>query len=61
MTDLIELLREGLPEEAVLTDPDVTGAYANDMASFCEAGAPSAVVLPRTVEQVQHICRTATA
>ncbi|GLV78533.1 FAD-binding oxidoreductase [Streptomyces hygroscopicus] len=61
MTDLIELLREGLPEEAVLTDPDVTGAYAHDMASFCEAGAPAVVVLPRTVEQVQHVCRTATA
>lgn len=61
MTDLIELLREGLPEEAVLTDPDVTAAYAHDMASFCDAGAPAAVVLPRTVEQVQHVCRTATA
>ncbi|MET7901323.1 FAD-linked oxidase C-terminal domain-containing protein [Streptomyces sp. NPDC005355] len=61
MTDLIELLREGLPEEAVLTDPEVTGAYAHDMASFCDAGAPAVVVLPRTVEQVQHVCRTATA
>ncbi|MGW2329085.1 FAD-binding oxidoreductase [Streptomyces sp. NPDC001700] len=61
MTDLIESLREGLPEEAVLTDPDVTAAYANDMASFCDAGAPAVVVLPRTVEQVQHVCRTATA
>ncbi|MEU4898116.1 FAD-linked oxidase C-terminal domain-containing protein [Streptomyces sp. NPDC044780] len=61
MTDLIELLREGLPAEAVLTDPDVTGAYAHDMASFCEAGAPAVVVLPRTVEQVRHVCRTATA
>ncbi|MBL1099611.1 FAD-binding oxidoreductase [Streptomyces coffeae] len=61
MTDLIELLREGLPEEAVLTDPDVTGSYAHDMAGFCEAGAPAVVVLPRTVEQVRHVCRTATA
>ena len=43
MTDLIELLREGLPEEAVLTDPDVTGAYAHDMASFCDAGEPDMV------------------
>ncbi|MEU0845972.1 FAD-linked oxidase C-terminal domain-containing protein [Streptomyces sp. NPDC005962] len=61
MTDLIESLREGLPEEAVLTDPDVTAAYGNDMASFCDAGVPAVVVLPRTVEQVQHVCRTATA
>ncbi|MFF2655367.1 FAD-binding oxidoreductase [Streptomyces sp. NPDC058045] len=56
---LVEELRAGLPEEAVLTDPDVTASYAHDMASFCEAGTPAAVVLPRTVEQVQHVLRTA--
>ncbi|MEV5592772.1 FAD-linked oxidase C-terminal domain-containing protein [Streptomyces sp. NPDC052496] len=59
--DLIARLRDGLPAEAILTDPDVTGAYAHDMASFCEAGTPAAVVLPRTVEEVQHVLRTATA
>ncbi|WP_406211597.1 FAD-binding oxidoreductase [Streptomyces decoyicus] len=58
--DLIARLRAGLPGEAILTDPDVTGSYAHDMASFCEAGTPAVVVLPRTVEQVQHIMRTAT-
>ncbi|WKU45059.1 FAD-linked oxidase C-terminal domain-containing protein [Streptomyces sp. VNUA116] len=61
MADLIEHLREGLPAEAILTDPDVTASYANDMASFCTAGAPAVVTLPRTVEQVQHVMRTATA
>ncbi|MFF7690474.1 FAD-binding oxidoreductase [Streptomyces syringium] len=61
MGELIKRLREGLPGEAVLTDPDVIGAYANDMASFCEAGTPAVVVLPRTVEQVRHVMRTATA
>ncbi|WP_424891694.1 FAD-binding oxidoreductase [Streptomyces sp. XH2] len=61
MGELIEHLREGLPEEAVLTDPDVTASYANDMAGFCTAGQPAVVTLPRTVEQVQHIMRTATA
>ncbi|PJT49942.1 FAD-binding oxidoreductase, partial [Streptomyces albidoflavus] len=60
-TALLDRLREGLPAEAVLTDPDVTAAYAHDMASFCEAGKPAAVVLPRTTEQVQHVMRTATA
>ncbi|MER7794216.1 FAD-linked oxidase C-terminal domain-containing protein [Streptomyces sp. NPDC097640] len=60
MADLIEMLREGLPSEAVVTDPDVTSSYANDMASFCEAGTPAVVVLPRSVEQVQHVMRTAT-
>ncbi|MBH5336731.1 FAD-binding protein [Streptomyces pactum] len=60
MADLIASLRAGLPAGAVLTDPDVTVSYARDMASFCAAGRPAAVVLPRTVEQVQHVMRTAT-
>ncbi|MFH8463968.1 FAD-binding oxidoreductase [Streptomyces sp. NPDC017991] len=58
--NLTERLLAGLPPEAVLTDPDVTSSYANDMASFCAAGTPAVVVLPRTVEQVQHVMRTAT-
>ncbi|MGP4088789.1 FAD-binding oxidoreductase [Streptomyces sp. KR55] len=58
--NLTDRLLAGLPAEAVLTDPDVTASYANDMASFCPAGAPAVVVLPRTVEQVQHVMRTAT-
>ncbi|MFI0983549.1 FAD-binding oxidoreductase [Streptomyces sp. NPDC021093] len=58
---LWNLLSDGLPDEALLTDPDVMASYAHDMASFCTAGAPAAVVLPRTVEQVQHVMRTATA
>ncbi|MET8097002.1 FAD-linked oxidase C-terminal domain-containing protein [Streptomyces sp. NPDC005236] len=57
---LLDRLLSGLSAEAVLTDPDVTASYANDMASFCEAGTPAVVVLPRTVEQVQHIMRVAT-
>ncbi|MFB8218895.1 MULTISPECIES: FAD-binding oxidoreductase [Streptomyces] len=61
MSDLLERLRAGLPPEALITDPDVTASYAHDMASFCEAGTPAVVVLPRTVEQVQHVMRTATA
>lgn len=60
MGNLTDRLRAGLPAEAVLTDPDVTISYANDMASFCPAGSPAVVVLPRTVEQVQHVMRTAT-
>ncbi|MFE1440064.1 FAD-binding oxidoreductase [Streptomyces sp. NPDC058739] len=58
---LTDRLLAGLPSEAVLTDPDVTASYANDMASFCAAGAPAVVVLPRTVEEVQYVMRTATA
>ncbi|MGW1197048.1 FAD-binding oxidoreductase [Streptomyces sp. NPDC002536] len=61
MADLIDRLLDGLPADALLTDPDVMRSYAADMASFCVAGVPGAVVLPRTVEQVQHVMRTATA
>lgn len=61
MSDLIDRLRAGLPDDAILTDPDVTASYANDMASFCPSGAPAVVVLPRTTEQVRHVMRTATA
>ncbi|MEY7980380.1 FAD-binding oxidoreductase [Streptomyces pilosus] len=57
---VVDRLLDGLPADAVLTDPDVTASYAHDMASFCPAGRPAAVVLPRTVEQVQHVMRTAT-
>jgi glycolate oxidase len=59
--ELTAALREALPPEAVLVDPDVTASYAHDMASFSEAGTPAVVVLPRTVEQVRHVMRTATA
>jgi len=58
--NLVDRLLTGLPADAVLTDPDVTVSYANDMASFCPAGTPAVVVLPRTVEQVQHVMRIAT-
>ncbi|KPC81304.1 MULTISPECIES: FAD-binding oxidoreductase [Streptomyces] len=61
MDALLERLRAGLPAEALITDPDVTASYAHDMASFCDAGAPAVVVFPRTVEEVQHVMRTATA
>ncbi|MFG2968612.1 MULTISPECIES: FAD-binding oxidoreductase [unclassified Streptomyces] len=58
--NLTDRLLAGLPADAVLVDPDVTASYANDMASFCPAGTPAVVVLPRTVEQVQHVLRVAT-
>ncbi|MFG1805883.1 FAD-binding oxidoreductase [Streptomyces sp. NPDC049040] len=61
MGDVIETLAAGLPAGTVLTDPEVMASYAHDMASFSEAGEPLAVVLPRTVEDVQHVMRTATA
>ncbi|MEU2159145.1 FAD-linked oxidase C-terminal domain-containing protein [Streptomyces sp. NPDC019396] len=61
LSRLVTGLRTGLPADALITDPDVTATYAKDMASFCEAGIPAVVVLPRSAEQVQHVMRTATA
>ncbi|WP_371517966.1 FAD-binding oxidoreductase [Kitasatospora sp. NBC_01300] len=61
MGDLTDRLAQGLPAGAVVVDPDVTAAYRHDMAGFCAAGAPAVVVFPETVEQVQHVLRTATA
>ncbi|MER7967591.1 FAD-linked oxidase C-terminal domain-containing protein [Streptomyces sp. NPDC096080] len=58
--NLVDRLLTGLPAGSVLSDPDVTASYATDMASFCPAGAPAVVVLPRTVEEVQHVLRVAT-
>ncbi len=60
MGDLTDRLSLGLPSRAVVVDPDVTGAYRHDMAGFCEAGEPAVLVFPETVEQVQHVMRTAT-
>ena len=61
MSDLVDLLRQGLPEAAVVTDPDVTAAYRQDMAGFCAGGSPAVLVFPDTVEQVRHVLRCATA
>ncbi|NUP34437.1 MAG: FAD-binding oxidoreductase, partial [Streptomycetaceae bacterium] len=57
---LVAALRAGLPERALVTDPDVAASYAHDMAGLCPAGRPAVVVLPDTVEQVQHVMRVAT-
>ncbi len=61
MSELLELLRAGLPAESVVVDPEVTESYRRDMAGFCAAGQPAVLVFPDTVEQVQHVMRTATA
>lgn len=53
-------LRAGLPDGAVLTDPELTRTHARDEAGFCDAGTPLAVVRPTSTEQVRHVLRTAT-
>ncbi|WSL77265.1 FAD-binding protein [Kitasatospora sp. NBC_01266] len=61
MSELMDRLRAGLPEAAVVVDPAVTAAYRYDMAGFCEAGEPAVLVFPSTVEEVRHVLRTASA
>jgi glycolate oxidase subunit GlcD len=43
----------------VLTDPDVTSAYARDQAMLAPAGIPAAVVLPRSTADVVAVLRIA--
>lgn len=61
MADVVGVLAGGLPAGAVVTDPAVTAAYARDMAGLSQAGKPLAVVTARSVEDVRHVMRTATA
>jgi glycolate oxidase len=58
---LIPRLRESLPDDALLTDPDSLVAYATDSAPFAEPGAAAVVALPSNADQVTHILRTAHA
>jgi glycolate oxidase len=52
-------LRAGLPESAVLDDPDVVAGYARDMAMFAASQQPRCVVFPADTGQVQHVIRVA--
>ncbi|MGI8868242.1 MAG: FAD-binding oxidoreductase [Mycobacteriales bacterium] len=56
---LLAELRAGLPEGAVLDDPDVVLSYRHDQAMFAPSELPACVVLPRDREQVQHVLRVA--
>jgi glycolate oxidase len=58
---VLEALRAGLDEGAVLVEGATTEAYRFDMAMFCQAGLPGVVVRPRTTEEVQHVMRVASA
>jgi glycolate oxidase len=58
---VVTALAEGLPSEALVTDPDVLESYRYDRARFCHAGVPAAVVLARETGHVQHALRVASA
>src|SRR5439155_1091359 len=54
-------LRSGLPDGALLDDPDVVTGYARDMAMFAPSEQPRCVVFAADVTQVQHVVRVAAA
>jgi glycolate oxidase len=59
MSDVVERLRQVLPPEALVTDPDRIESYRYDRAMFCPAGVPLAVVLARETAHVQAAVRIA--
>lgn len=57
---VLDALRDGLPADAVVDDPDRIESYRYDRALFCPAGTPVAVVRARERAHVEHTLRTAT-
>ncbi len=56
--EVVAALREVLPPDGVLDDPDRLAGYRNDQAPGLVAGTPLAVVLPRSTEEVSQALRT---
>src|SRR3954463_8858577 len=52
-------LAGALGNDSVLTDPDVTAAYARDQAMLAEAGTPAAVVFARSTADVVAVMQVA--
>ncbi|WP_153504453.1 FAD-binding oxidoreductase [Cumulibacter manganitolerans] len=52
-------LKDLLPPEVVVTDPDVTVAYSRDMAMLAPSEQPAAVVHARSTEDVVAVIKTA--
>jgi glycolate oxidase len=55
----VEKLRAGLPDGALLTDPDLLAGYRQDWARDPDAGTPAAVVRATCTADVQHVLRWA--
>ena len=58
---LIDDLRARLPDDAIVTDPDVLEAHRHDQAGLVGAGRPLVAVFPDSTEQVQAVVRAAAA
>jgi glycolate oxidase len=58
-TGWLSELQDALGTDGVLTDPDVTAAYARDQAMLVPAGTPAAVVFPRSTAEVAAVMQVA--
>lgn len=58
---VVEELAVGLPEGAVVTDPDVVATHSVDRALYCPTGKAIALVRARSTADVQHVLRVASA
>jgi glycolate oxidase len=54
---IVTALREVLPADRVLTDPELTAGYAHDEAEWAPHGQPAAVVRPRDTAEVAATVR----
>ncbi len=59
-SEVLRALAAGLPDHALVTDPDLLQSYRTDRAMFCPAGMPLAVVLARETAHVQQALAVAT-
>ncbi len=58
-SSVVDALKHGLPEGAVVTDADVLTTYSMDRAMYCPAGKALALVHARETADVQHVMRVA--
>jgi len=56
---LLDELLGVLPEDLVITDPELLAGYQRDEADLCAYGQPAAVVRPRTTAQVAAVVQVA--
>jgi glycolate oxidase len=56
---LLADLRDRLPADTVVDDPDRLRSFEHDMATFCPSGTPSAAVLARETAHVQEVVKVA--
>ena len=52
---LVEALRDALPDDRIVLDPDIVAGYSQDQAVWAHVGTPAAVVRARTTEDVRRV------